>query len=109
MERLLAPAVALMNRLRFSAKAILVGGVVVAVTEFLVAHLFGALSAQREQMRNELVGLAYARPLYRMMLSVQQHRVTEGTAAAVDNVASEAEGLRGLAADLDKMAARFKV
>ncbi|MBK7665265.1 MAG: hypothetical protein IPJ21_17290 [Sterolibacteriaceae bacterium] len=36
-------------------------------------------------------------------------KTTDGTAKAVSSVTSRAEGLRGLAANLDEMAARFKV
>ena len=74
MNLLFAPAVAIMNRLRFSAKMALLGLVVVGVTTFLMLQMLNSLSAQREQVSNEFVGLDYTRPLYGVMLGMQQHR-----------------------------------
>ncbi len=74
MQALFSPAVALMNRLRYSAKFWLLGTAVGLVIVFLLYSVFSALNRDIETARGEIAGLAMLKPMNRMVQMVQQHR-----------------------------------
>ncbi|HEX6735421.1 MAG TPA: methyl-accepting chemotaxis protein [Azonexus sp.] len=77
---IMAPAVAIMNRLRFTGKfAVVVLALLVAVS-VLVSLLYLRLDASIDHARNELEGLKAVKPLIKAIQFTQQHR---GLSAAV--------------------------
>ena len=74
MQVLFAPAISLMNRLRYNSKFLLLGlamGVVMAVLLFTV---FVNLSRDIQTANNELGGLQMLKPVNKMAQFMQQHR-----------------------------------
>ncbi|MFS8525249.1 MAG: hypothetical protein FWJ83_10345, partial [Limnochordales bacterium] len=75
---LLLPGEALMNRLRFAPKLLLILAlVVVPLMAFSVFYLFD-LSRQLETVEQELRGAAFIQPVADFMRVVQQHRMADG-------------------------------
>ncbi|MDQ5914740.1 MAG: methyl-accepting chemotaxis protein [Pseudomonadota bacterium] len=77
---ILAPAVGVMNRLRFTGKFAVVILVLMAVVGALVALLYNRLDAAIVHAQSELDGLKIIRPLTKAVQFTQQHR---GLSAAV--------------------------
>ncbi|MBK9447760.1 MAG: hypothetical protein IPO00_17655 [Betaproteobacteria bacterium] len=80
MTSVLAPAVAVMNRLRFTGKFALVILVLMVAVGALVTLLYIRLDAAIVHSQSELEGLKMIQPLSRAVQSTQQHR---GLSAAV--------------------------
>jgi methyl-accepting chemotaxis protein len=74
MQSLFSPAVALMNRLRYNTKFMLLGGVVCVVILVLLTSVFSFLSRDIETARQELAGLQMLKPMNHMVQVMQQHR-----------------------------------
>lgn len=74
MQSLFSPAVALMNRLRYSAKFLVLGVAVVTVIAALLFHLLTGLQAQITIAEHELSGVQVLKPLNRFVQFTQQHR-----------------------------------
>jgi methyl-accepting chemotaxis protein len=87
MHTLFAPAVSLMQRLRFPAKFILIGLVVsVAVAYFVVVNSI-SLGKTIGQSRLELAGVETIKPVLRLVQLVQQHRdMVSGVLAGNDDM-----------------------
>ena len=77
---LMTPAVALMNRLRFTGKFAVVVLVLMVAVSLLISLLYLRLDASIVHARNELDGLKSVKPLIRVIQFAQQHR---GLSAAV--------------------------
>ncbi len=85
MNALLAPARALMSRLRFAPKMALVMGILLAMLiGGLVVQTVGFFEAVRSTDQ-ERVGVDYLRALFRTMASVQQHRGLSSSVLNGDN------------------------
>lgn len=78
MQALFSPAVALMNRLRFTHKFALMGVVITLAIVLLIGTLFRTLDANLEASRAELRGLAVVKPMQQLIQYVQQHRGLAG-------------------------------
>ena len=74
MQTLFAPAVALMNRLRYRSKFLLFGMALSVVLGVLLYSVYSLLSRDIYTARNELNGLQMVKPLNRMAQFMQQHR-----------------------------------
>ena len=100
----LAPAVGLMNRLRFTGKFAVVVLVLLVAVGTLVAMLYMRLDEAIVHSRSELQGLKVVQPLLRSVQMVQQHR---GLSAAVlggkqESAAAQAEKAREVSEQLTK-------
>jgi methyl-accepting chemotaxis protein len=73
MQTLFAPAVALMNRLRYRSKFLLLGTALTVVLGVLLFRYY-LLSRDIQTAQNELNGLQMIKPLNRMAQFMQQHR-----------------------------------
>ena len=104
MESLFSPAVALMNRLRYPAKFLLIGAAVAAGILVLLYSVFATLSRDIDTAKQELEGLQMLKPMNRMVQNMQQHRglssgVLNGNDAMKERrVAKEKEVAEALAA-----------
>ena len=74
MQTLFAPAVGLMNRLRYRSKFLLLGMALSVVLGVLLYSVYSLLSRDIYTARNELNGLQMVKPLNRMAQFMQQHR-----------------------------------
>ncbi|WP_028995427.1 methyl-accepting chemotaxis protein [Azonexus hydrophilus] len=74
MRTLFAPAVALMNRMRFRAKFVFLGSALVVVLLVLLYTLFINLSKDIRTAQHELDGLQMLKPMNRAVQFMQQHR-----------------------------------
>ena len=74
MQTLFAPAVALMNRLRYRSKFLLLGTALTVVLGVLLFSVYSLLSRDIQTAQNELNGLQMIKPLNRMAQYMQQHR-----------------------------------
>ena len=95
MRALFAPAVALMNRLRYPYKFGLIGLVALILVAYLVAILTLNLRASASQSRHELAGIAAIKPMLGLVQVVQQHRglangFLAGNAALKEKAAAKA-------------------
>jgi methyl-accepting chemotaxis protein len=82
MQALFAPAIALMNRLRYPYKFLLLGLAGSTVILVLLATVFITLDRDITTAQREIAGLHVLKPLNRMVQSMQQHR---GLSAGVLN------------------------
>ncbi len=104
MRALFAPAVLLMNRLRFSQKFLLLGVVVFAALLWLMVQVFSSLSAQIRSSRLELQGLDTLDLAVKAIHNLQQHRalssavITGEQALAEPRAKKEAETTAALEA-----------
>ena len=80
MNALLAPAIALMNRLRYPRKFALLGGVMLIAVAILQFTLYRELSKVIEPSQLELQGIAAVKAMNALIKQAQQHR---GLSAAV--------------------------
>jgi methyl-accepting chemotaxis protein len=74
MQALFAPAVSIMNRMRYTQKFGLLGVLMMVAIAVLVANLYSALDSNIRASRSELVGIASIKPAQRLIQSMQQHR-----------------------------------
>lgn len=74
MKSLFSPAVALMNRLRYSSKFLLLGVAVSCVIVTLLLTVFVTLNRDIETARQEITGLQMLKPMNKMVQFMQQHR-----------------------------------
>lgn len=74
MQALFAPAVSLMNRLRYNGKFMLLTAGIAIVVLVLLSSVFNTLNRDIETARQELVGLQMLKPMNRMVQFMQQHR-----------------------------------
>jgi methyl-accepting chemotaxis protein len=74
MRSLFRPATALMNRLRYTSKFLLLGAAVAAVMLVLLATVYLNLKRDIDTAERELAGLQMLKPLNRMAQYMQQHR-----------------------------------
>lgn len=74
MRALFAPAVRLMNRLRFSQKFMLLGVVMLVAMLWLMIQVFSSLTGQIRSSRAELDGLDKLDLAVRLVQNLQQHR-----------------------------------
>ncbi len=94
MQVLFLPAIALMNRLRYNAKFLLLGSAVTVVVLVLLSSVYSYLSRDIETAKHELAGLQMLKPIYRTAQYMQQHRglssgVLSGNEAMKDKRASK--------------------
>ncbi|MBA3902258.1 MAG: methyl-accepting chemotaxis protein [Rhodocyclaceae bacterium] len=95
MSSLFAPAVALMNRLKYPYKFGLIGLVALVVVAYLVTVLSVSLRGSVKQSQRELAGVAAIKPMLSLIQLMQQHRdmangVLAGNAKLKDKVAANA-------------------
>jgi methyl-accepting chemotaxis protein len=74
MQILFSPAVALMNRLRYNSKFLVLGAAISVVMLVLLYSVFSSLSRDIDVSRQELNGLQMIKPINQMAQVVQQHR-----------------------------------
>ena len=74
MQMLFAPAVSLMNRLRYNGKFMLLTTGIAIVVLVLLSSVFNTLSRDIETARQEVAGLQVLKPMNRMVQYMQQHR-----------------------------------
>ena len=104
MRNLFVPAIALLNRMRYRSKFMLLGLAVIAVMTVLTVSVYLSLQRDIETARQELAGLQMLKPMNRMVQVMQQHRglssgVLNGNEAMKDKrAAKEKEVAAALAA-----------
>ena len=114
MQTLFAPAVGLMNRLRYRSKFLLLGMALSVVLGVLLYSVYSLLSRDIYTARNELNGLQMVKPLNRMAQFMQQHRglssgVLNGNEAMKDKrAAKEKDVVEALAAADASLAAALR-
>jgi methyl-accepting chemotaxis protein len=74
MQTLFSPAVALMNRLRYNSKFLLLGAALTIVMLVLMYSVYSSLNRDIESAQGEIGGLQIVKPLNRMVQLMQQHR-----------------------------------
>ncbi|MBI2307754.1 MAG: methyl-accepting chemotaxis protein [Rhodocyclales bacterium] len=74
MQALFAPAIAIMNRLRYTQKFGTMGLLMLVAIAVLVFNLYSALDANIKSSRAELQGIAVIKPMQRLIQFMQQHR-----------------------------------
>jgi hypothetical protein len=74
MERLFAPAIALMNRLKYPQKFLLVGLLLVLPLGIVMRQFLMQINYDIEFSYKEQLGLEYHTPLVQFMRGVQMHR-----------------------------------
>lgn len=74
MQVLFAPAISLMNRLRYNSKFLLLGLAMGGVMAVLLFTVFVNLSRDIQTANNELGGLQMLKPVNKMAQFMQQHR-----------------------------------
>ncbi len=94
MRALFSPAVALMNKLRYTSKFLLLGFAMAAVMLVLLYTVYANLSRDIETAHQEIAGLQMLKPMNKMAQFMQQHRglssgVLNGNAAMKDKRAAK--------------------
>ncbi len=74
MQALFSPAVALMNRLRYNTKFLLIGAAIAVVMLVLLSSVYTTLNRDINAASSELSGLQMLKHVYRMTQATQQHR-----------------------------------
>ena len=74
MKQFFSPAIALMGRLRYASKFMLLGGALSVVIVILLYVLTSALNRDIRVAEDELAGLQMLKPMNRMVQFMQQHR-----------------------------------
>ncbi len=101
MEAVFAPAIALMNRLRFPKKFMLLGIVVIINVSILLYSLVAALNESITYSRGELAGIKSVIPILKLIQGAQVHR---GLSASVINGASNLQDkLKGKQSEVDAL------
>ncbi|MBI2275880.1 MAG: methyl-accepting chemotaxis protein [Dechloromonas sp.] len=104
MQALFRPAIALMNRLSYTRKFLILGVAVIGVMLVLLFTVYTNLQRDIETAQQELAGLQMLKPMNRMVQTMQQHRglssgVLNGNEAMKDKrAAKENEVVEALAA-----------
>ncbi len=104
MQALFAPSVAILNRLRYPAKFLLIGSVVAVILCVFLYTIIAQLTRDIASARHEIAGLQMLKPLNRTVQMMQQHRglssgVLNGNEAMKDKrAAKEKEVVDALAA-----------
>jgi methyl-accepting chemotaxis protein len=102
MQALFAPAIAIMNRLRYGAKFMLMGVALLIAMAVLLFSMVSHLSYDIKVAKNELQGLQILKPMNRLVQYMQQHRglssgVLNGNEAMKDRrAAKEKEVIQAL-------------
>lgn len=100
MSMLFAPAVSLMQRLRYPFKFALIGLVAFVAVAYLVAALSLSLSKAIGQSRLELAGIEAIKPVLRLVRVVQQHR--DMASGALAGNADMRDGVKGKTAEVEE-------
>ncbi|MBW7903166.1 MAG: methyl-accepting chemotaxis protein [Rhodocyclaceae bacterium] len=74
MQALFAPAIAIMNRMRYTQKFGVMGLLMLIAIVVLLANLYAALNANITASRSELRGIEVVKPMQRVVQFMQQHR-----------------------------------
>ncbi|HEX5801885.1 MAG TPA: methyl-accepting chemotaxis protein [Azospira sp.] len=74
MQALFSPAIAIMNRLRYTQKFGVMGLLMLIAVVVLTAGLYRSLDANIQSTRAELQGVAVVKPAHRLVQFMQQHR-----------------------------------
>ena len=106
MNSLFAPAVGLMNRLKYPYKFAVIGIVALVAIAYLLVSLTIQLLGTLEQGQRELDGIALVKPLLRYVQAVQQHRgissgVLGGNAALGEKAKDKAAEIAELGVAVD--------
>ena len=106
MNALFAPAVGLMNRLKYPYKFAVIGVVALVAIAYLLASLTINLRSTLEQSQRELDGIALVKPLLRYVQAVQQHRgisagVLGGNAALGEKAKAKVAEIAGIEKEVD--------
>ncbi|HRP96016.1 MAG TPA: methyl-accepting chemotaxis protein [Rhodocyclaceae bacterium] len=98
MNLIFAPAIGLMNRLRFTHKFLLIGGVGGVLVVLLFVQLFNTLTGIVEASRKELEGITLSRDYFALVADTQRHRalssaVLNGNSAMQEQRTARAEAI----------------
>ena len=74
MKTLFRPATAVMDRLRFAQKLLVVGAIAAIATAVVLTQLFSSLLAEQRNTRQEIEGVGVIAPMLDLLSLVQQHR-----------------------------------
>ena len=74
MKPLFSPAIALLNRLRYNAKFLLIGCVLLLASGILIAQLFFQVQREVHFVESELRGVEVLAPAMKVLTLMQQHR-----------------------------------
>ncbi len=74
MESLFSPAITLMNRMKYTSKFALMGGVIVCLVFTLLLEVYVRLNNDITFAKNELYGATVLKPMNKMTQLMQQHR-----------------------------------
>ncbi|MBL8503962.1 MAG: HAMP domain-containing protein [Rhodocyclaceae bacterium] len=112
MNAFFAPAVALMNRLKYPFKFGLIGLVALLAIAYLLTVMTLGLRASLAQGQRELAGLEAIKPIFPLVQQVQLHRdlsngVLSGDAGLKDRVAAAAKEISSAFARADAVMARL--
>ena len=112
MNAFFAPAVALMNRLKYPLKFGLIGLVALLAIAYLLTVMTLGLRASLAQGQRELSGVEAIRPMFRLVQQVQLHRdlsngVLSGDAGLKDRVAAAAKEISSAFARADAVMTRL--
>ncbi len=112
MNAFFAPAVALMNRLKYPFKFGLIGLVALLAIAYLLTVMTLGLRASLAQGQRELAGLEAIKPIFPLVQQVQLHRdlsngVLSGDAGLKDKVAAAAKEISSVFARADAVMARL--
>ena len=112
MNAFFAPAVALMNRLKYPLKFGLIGLVALLAIAYLLTVMTLGLRASLAQGQRELAGLEAIKPIFPLVQQVQLHRdlsngVLSGDAGLKDRVAAAAKEISSAFARADAVMARL--
>ncbi len=103
MNALLAPAVGLMNRLKYPYKFAVIGVVALVAIAYLLASLTINLRSTLEQSQRELHGIALVKPLLRYVQAVQQHRgISAGVLGGDATLGEKAKAKAAEIAEIEK-------
>jgi len=106
MRSLFLPAIGLMNRLRYTAKFVLMGVFIIACILILLATVYRQLDSSIAAGRHELQGLHILKPMAQMVQVMQQHRglssgVLNGNEALKDKRAAKEKEVSDAVAAVD--------
>ena len=74
MQALFKPSVAVLNRLRYPAKFLLIGSVVAVILAVFLFTIVTQLNRDITAAKNEVAGLGMLKPMNRLVQAMQQHR-----------------------------------
>lgn len=94
MRALFAPAVSLMNRLRYPVKFMLLGAAISIIVLLLLFSVFKTLSHDIDVAEHELIGVSILKPLNRSAQLIQQHRGLSAGVLAGNDAMKETRAAR---------------